>query len=177
MLTLSHGNVDVERSLTVNKQATGTNPTLLIPESLNGIRQVKDAVAAEDGKIHIMDFHKKLMSCTRIIINERYRQRLDKRKKQEEARKNEKFRGWGKAKNQKQRVEEKAFQEKKRKLRQTEEDLQKEQEEHQFKLKAAEALLSEAKQRLADAIKSKDFNAVPVAQGLLEIAHTKMKTA
>ena len=107
----------------------------------------------------------------------RYRQRLDKRKKQEEARKNEKFRGWGKAKNQKQRVEEKAFQEKKRKLRQTEKDLQKEQEEHQFKLKAAEALLSEAKQRLADAIKSKDFNAVPVAQGLLEIAHTKMKTA
>ena len=41
---------------------------------------------------------------------------------------------------------------------------------------AAEALLSEANQRLADAVKSKHFNAVPVAQGLSEIAHTKMKT-
>ena len=34
---------------------------------------------------------------------------------------------------------------------------------------AAKALLSEANQRLADVIKSKHFNAVPVAQGLSEI--------
>ena len=55
--------------------------------------------------------------------------------------------------------------------------LQKEHEEHQSKLKAAEALLSQANQRLADAVKSKDFNEVAVAQGLLEIGHKKMKTA
>ena len=47
-LSLSHGNADIERNLSVNKQTTGTNTTLLTPESLNGIRQVKDAVAAED---------------------------------------------------------------------------------------------------------------------------------
>ena len=40
----------------------------------------------------------------------------------------------------------------------------------------AEALLSEAYRRLADAVKSKHFNEVPVAQGVLEIAHTMMKT-
>ena len=46
-----------------------------------------------------------------------------------------------------------------------------------MKLEAAEVLLSESIQRLANAVKSKDFNEVAVSQGLLEIAHKKMKTA
>ena len=66
--------------VSVNKQAIRTNITLLTPESLNGIRQVKDAVVAEDGKIYIMDFHKKFMSCTRRT-NERNRQGMDETKK------------------------------------------------------------------------------------------------
>lgn len=115
-------------------------------------------------------------TSTRSLFHERYRQRLEERKKQEEAEKNEKARK-EEAKAQKQLEEEKAFQEKKRKLKQTENNLQKEHKEHQFKLKAAEALLSEANQRLADAVKSKDFNEVAVSQGLLEIVHKKMKTA
>ena len=73
---LSLGNADVKKSSSVIKQSTGTNTTRLTLESLNGIRQVKDAVTAEDGKIHIVEFHKKLMSCTRRI-NERDRQILD----------------------------------------------------------------------------------------------------
>ena len=56
--------------------------------------------------------------------------------------------------------------------RQTEKDLQK---LNQFKLKAADAL-SEANRRFADAAKSKDFDAVSVAQGLLKTTYTKMKT-
>ena len=55
MLTLSHGNADVERSLSVNKQAIGTNRTLFTHESVNGIRQVKDAVTSADVKVHAMD--------------------------------------------------------------------------------------------------------------------------
>ena len=176
VLTLSHGNADVERSLSVNKQAIGTNRTLLTHESLNGIRQVKDAVSAADGKVHAMDFSKELISCTRNA-NERYRQRLEEQKKQEEAQKNEKVRR-EEAEKQKKIAEEKAFEERKRKLKETEKELQKQHEEHQSKLKAAEALFSEANQRLADAVKSKDFkNKVVVAQGLLEIAHKEMKTA
>ena len=170
VLTLSHGNADVERSLSVNKQAIGTNRTLLTHESLNGIRQVKDAVSAADGKVHTMDFSNKLISCTRNA-NERYRQRPEKQKKQEEVQKNEKVRR-EEAEKQKKIAEEKAFEESKRKLKETEKELQKQHEEHQSKLKAAEALFSEANQRLADAVKSKDFkNKVVVAQGLLEIAH------
>ena len=114
VLTLSHGNADVERSLSVNKQAIGTNRTLLTPELLNGIRQVKDAVAAEDGKIHAMDLNKEFISCIRRA-HQRYRQRLEERKKQEEAEKNEKARK-EEAEAQKQLEEEKAFQEKKRTL-------------------------------------------------------------
>ena len=68
-----------------------------------------------------------------------------------------------KADNQKQQLQEKAFREK-RKPWQAEKDLL--LQEHQFKLKAAE---------YCKAIKSKYFNAMPVAQGLLEIAHTKTK--
>ena len=172
VLVLSHGNADVERSLSVNKEATGTNRTLLTPESLNGIIQVKDAVAAENGKIHAMDFNKEFISCIRWA-HERYRQRLEEKKKHEEVEKNEKARK-EEAEAQKQLAEEKAFKEKKRKFKQTENDLEK---EHQFKLKAAEVLLSKVNQRLANAVKSKDFNEVAVSQGLLEIAHKKMKTA
>ena len=108
MLTLSHGIAGVERSLSVNKQAIGTNRTLLTPESLNGIRQVKDRVAAEDGKIHAMDFNKEFISCIRRA-HERYRQRLEERKKQVEAEKIEKARK-EEAEVQKQLAEEKAFQ-------------------------------------------------------------------
>lgn len=80
VLTLSHGNADVEWSLSINKQAIGANRTFLTHESLNGIRQVKDAVTATDRKIHIMDFSKELISCTRKA-NDRYRQRLEEQKK------------------------------------------------------------------------------------------------
>ena len=55
---------------------------------------MKDTVAAEDEKIHVMDFHKKLTSCIRRI-NDQYKQRLDERKKREEAQKNEKAGGRG----------------------------------------------------------------------------------
>lgn len=91
VLTLSHGNADVEWSLSINKQAIGANRTLVAHESLNGIRQVKDAVTATDGKIHIMDFSKELISCSRKA-NDRYRQRLEEQRKQEEAQKNERVR-------------------------------------------------------------------------------------
>ena len=117
VLTLSHGNADVERSLSVNKQATGTNRTLLTHESLNGIRQVKDALSAADGKVHAMDFSKELISCTRNA-NERYRQRLEEQKNQEEAQKNEKVRR-EEAEKQKKIAEEKAFEERKRKLKES----------------------------------------------------------
>lgn len=138
VLTLYLGNADVEWSLSVNKQAIRTNRTLLSPESMNGIRQVKDAVAAEDETIHAMDFNKEFISCIRRA-HERYRQRLEEIKKQEEAENNEKARK-EEAESQKQLAEE--FQEKKRKIKQTENDIQKEDEERQFKLKVAEVLLS-----------------------------------
>ena len=62
-------------------------------------------------------------------------------------------------------------------ITETEADLKKEHDEHQSKLKAAEALLSETNQRLAYAVNSRDFEKVTVAQGLLEVAHKKMKVA
>ena len=118
VLTISHDNA----------VATGRNTWL---ESLNGIRQVKDTVVAEDEKIHVMDFHKKLTSCIRRI-NDQYKQRLDERKKREEAQKNEKAGGRGGGGGGDWTAEaasgEKAFQEKNGKLRQTEKNLQKKQE-------------------------------------------------
>lgn len=66
VLPLSHGNTDVERSLAVSRQVIRRNSTLelLAQESLNGIRDMKDAVTAKD-KIYTVDFNKELMSCTR----------------------------------------------------------------------------------------------------------------
>ena len=100
-----------------------------------------------------------------------------KSRKKQEAQKNERVRR-EEAEKHKKIAEEKAFEERKRKLEETEKELQKQHEENQSKLKAAEALFSEANQRLAEAVKSKDFkNKVVVAQGLLEIAHKEMKMA
>ncbi|PFX23157.1 hypothetical protein AWC38_SpisGene12315 [Stylophora pistillata] len=118
VLTLSHGDADIERSLSINKQAIGANRTLLTHESLNGIKQVKDAVTGTDGKIHVVDFSKELISCTRNA-NDRDRQRLEEQKKQEEAQKNERVRR-KEAEKHKKIAEEKAFEERKRKLKETE---------------------------------------------------------
>ena len=70
---------------------------------------MKDTVVAEDEKIHVMDFHKKLTSCIRRI-NDQYKQRLDERKKREEAQKNEKAGGrGGGTEQQKQQVAKRHF--------------------------------------------------------------------
>ena len=120
-----------------------------------------------------MNYNREVISATRRA-HARYRQRLEERQK-EEAEKADKVKK-DEAEKQKQLDAEKKFQEKKRRLKETEADL-KEHDEHQSKLKAAEALLSETNQRLAYAVNSRDFEKVTVAQGLLEVAHKKMKVA
>ena len=86
VLTLSHGSADVKRSLAVNKRAIGTNRTLLTSESPNGIRQVKDAVALEDGKIHARDFNKELFHVLDELMKDTGRDWKKERNKKKQRR-------------------------------------------------------------------------------------------
>ena len=62
-------------------------------------------------------------------------------------------------------------------LAETEQKLMKSEKHKESELQAVKILYDEAKDRLSEAIKNKNFNQAPVAQGLLEVAEKKMEHA
>ena len=56
-------------------------------------------------------------------------------------------------------------------------EIDKSEKHKERELQAAKILYDEAKDRLSEAIKNKNFNQAPVAQGLLEVAEKKMEHA
>ena len=171
MLCICHGNADVERSLSVNKRVLGSDRTLFTEESLNGLRAVKDAVASNGGRIEDMAYTRDLLAKMRTAAGCYKKRQEEKKKAQEKAEEKE---------NEETREREaqmKAYEGRKRKLKENEHDLNKQYKENQAKLKAAEELFKEANCKLADALKDKDVKTkVTVAQGL-EVAKKQMAKA
>ena len=136
------------------------------------LRSVKDAVASNGGRIEDMPYTRDLLASTRNAAS-RYKQRLEeKRKEEKKAREKEE------AEAREREAQVKAYEERKRKLKDDEHDLNKQYKENQAKLKAAEELFKEANCKLADALKDKDVKTkVTIAQGLLEVAQKQMTKA
>ena len=174
-LCLSHGNADCERSLSINKRVLGTDRTLLSEESLNGIRLIKDAVSNAGGKVEEMPFKRQLLTSVRQA-HDKYRSRLEEKKKQETAKLEEK-RQEEEVDRARKATETQALEMKKRKQKDTERSLTNKHEELQAELKTAEDLFDEANTRLAEAVKEKNLSKLPVLQSLLDIALKKMSAA
>lgn len=60
-LCLTHGNADVERSLSINKKILSSERILLSEQSLNALRLTRDAVAQYDGNVTSVPITKTMM--------------------------------------------------------------------------------------------------------------------
>ena len=177
LLSLAHGNADVERSLFANKKTVTPDRASLGDLTINGLRTVKDR-ARVCGAPHKVEITKGLLRAANEA-DKAYSKRLSDEKEElankkcsEEVEK-QRLRD---AEKEREREAEK-LEKSRANLAETEQKLMKSEKHKESELQAVKNLYDEAKDRLSEAIKNKNFNQATVAQGLLEVAEKKMEHA
>ena len=175
VLCLAHGNADVERSLSQNKNTVTSDRVKLSDESINGLRLVKDAVnVVAEGNVHLMPITPGMIRSRKFAYRTysariaAEREDLAKKKLEEEGKSKE-------IEGRRRTLEE--LEKRKTTLDSLERSTVAEQLEAQEALCASESLYSEAEKRLEKGIKSKDFSEVTIVHGLMEVAKQKMSNA
>lgn len=174
LLSLAHGNADVERSLSANKRTATPDRASLGDLTINGLRAVKDHVKnhGEPHNVPITKGHLQASREAHKAYSKRLsdeREELSRKKKLEEAEK-QRLRD---AEREREK-EAKKLEQSRRNLCVREEELEKLEELKESELQRAKTLYEEANDRLLKAIKNNNFNEVTVAQRLLEVAKKKM---
>ena len=173
LLSLAHGNADVQRSLSANKRTATPERAFLGDLTINGLRAVKDNVK-NHGEPHNVPITKGLLQASREA-HKAYSKRLSderellRKKKLEEAEK-QRLRDAGREREK----EAKKLEQSRRNSCVREKKLEQSEELKKSELQRAKTLNEEANDRLLKTIKNKNFNGVTVAQGLPEIAAKKM---
>ncbi|CAF0889999.1 unnamed protein product [Didymodactylos carnosus] len=156
LLSLSHGNADVERGVSENRNIISDDRSLLNQASINGLRTTSSAVRLYgDGQPHKMPISKLLLS---VVSNSsvNYQKYLEQQKKilHDVAQSNKN--------NEKKDIVEK------------ETDLLDVQKLLQQQFDNAQKYLHEGNERLKHAIQNRDFNEVDIAQMFIENSNTKL---
>lgn len=174
LLSLAHGNADVERSLSANKRTATPERASLGDLTINGLRAVKDHVK-NHGEPHHVPITKGLLQASREA-HKAYSKRLSdereellRKKKLKEAEK-QRLRDAGREREK----EAKKLEQSRRNSCVREKELEKSEELKKRELQRAKTLYEEANDSLLKAIKNKNFNGATVAQGLPEVAKKKM---
>lgn len=165
-LSLSHGQADNERSLSINKKLVQPERSALSDKAINGCRMTKDAVLS-CGKEHDMPVdHAMLKACRSAHSIYKQHRDAEKRNKEEEKRKK-----------CEQALEKKINQRKQRKLKQQMHDLEKEKKEIEQqwnelekKLAYNKTVTEEAHQRMDKAIEENNVCAISAAHKLAKVA-------
>jgi len=85
LLSIAHGNADVERSLSYNKKTLGTARSTMSFETLSGIRMVNDFVKSMKTDLHYLTIPRDMLqSCKLASSNYRKRMRKGRTLKQTE---------------------------------------------------------------------------------------------
>ena len=175
VLALPHGNADVERGLSDNKKMLGKDRVKLSSKSIIGNRLSKEAVKIHDPE-HMqpecVPLTKELIGYVRGS-HRVYKERLEEEKqKREEEEKNRQQKKEEPAQLEKQKQEaakeKESLNEKMKKLNDKEKNSKEE-------LHAAEKLLEEGNEKLARALRKRDFSSASVSQSLIETAQKKIK--
>ena len=170
-LCISHGNADVERSLSINKKLLTNERTLLSEESLNGLRLTRDAVGMYKGKVTDIPMTKELQSSVAKSY-QKYKDRIETEKA--EFRLTESKKQALKEQREKEQQSLKLNEERKRKLGEKEKEVKKSEQQLKDDLSKAKHVFAEANNRLSEAIKKKDFQELDIAQGLLQVAKSNL---
>ena len=165
-LTLSHGQADNERSLSINKKLLRDDRAALSYDAINGTRLTKDAVL-HSGKVQDVTIDQDMLKACRTA-HQMYRQQkeLEKQKEEEEKKRKKTLQEEQKRaeERQKQRDKEaKGLEEQQKKLEQEWTDLEK-------KLQYNKELMTESQERMEKAIKDQNSFAIETAHKLNKVA-------
>ena len=171
-LSLSHGNVDSERSLSINKNTLSKEKSSMSITALNGLSLVEDGVRNEGGLSNVAVNKGMLVSVK--SSHKAYLAHIEEVKKNEEERKR-------KSSKEKQESEGKRRKEEDLKkidgLRKSIKELDGKESKAEEMLQSACAFLEEGNERMAKGVADKNMNEIEAAQKIIELAQEKQKKA
>lgn len=174
LLSLAHGNADVERSLSLNKNTVTPERASLGNTTINGLRTVKDEVRVS-GEVHKVPITKGILDACHEA-HKAYTKRLlaEKEQMSQEKRIAEVKRQMSEEAQKEREKEAKRLEINRKNLDEKQKNLLTSEKKKGSELQAAKSLYAEAKERLSGALKAGNLNEATVAQGLLEIAEKKL---
>ena len=168
-LSLSHGNADSERSLSVNKKTLTKERSSLSITSLNGLRATQDGVKSMNGLSNIT-VTKDMLSCVKDS-HKVYMEYTETERKKELKKKP----STAEIEEMKKRQEEESR--KLEKLKSSMKDLDERESRVEQILQSASGFLEEGDKRMAKGLAEKDMDEIEAAQKIIQLAHEKQKKA
>lgn len=181
VLSLSHGNSEVERAFSISGNDVTSQRTSLSETTINAIGATMSGIRSLGNKLEAIPITKDFILLGRQA-HRRYKIRLEEEQKRMEEQR------------RKRELEEKENEEHRRnailedircqkitkkteKLKEREARLEKEEANSTQMMSTGNELLSEAAEKLKNAVKSKDSTQIAVAQAMIETAESKLKAA
>ena len=168
-LSLSHGNADNERSLSVNKKTLTKERSNLSTITLNGLRATEDSVKSLNGLSHIT-VTKDMLSCVKDS-HKAYLEHIETERKKELKKRcnNAELEETKKKKEEESRKVEK--------LKSSMKDLDARESRAEQILQSASGFLEEGDKRMGKGLAEKDMDEIEAAQKIIQLAHEKQKKA
>ena len=168
-LSIHHGNADVERSLSDNKNLVTKERTQLANETIIGLRRSKQ-YAQNAGGTHLALYLRKMINKVKDAhLNHTIRDRQRKEEKERE-------RKLIQQKKEDEARKKKEIEEKLSKHHEKEKELLNEEKKVSEEISIAHTMISEGNKRLAVARSNKDMNEIATASALIDSAQKRIDT-
>ena len=168
-LTLSHGNADSERSLSVNKKTLTKEGASLSTTTLNGLRVTEDGIKSMNGLSNISVT--KAMLCCVKYSHKAYLEHMEIERKKEVKKKSTSREGEEMKKKQEEEIR------KVEKLKSSVKELNDRELRAEQMLQSASGFLQEGDRRMAKGLAEKDMDDIEAAQKIIQLAHEKQRKA
>jgi hypothetical protein len=174
VLSLSHGQADVERDFSVSRRIVTYDRTSMKERTLNAYMNVKSALRTYDNKPHLVYISKDLLANTRCA-NQKYKAYLENERIKKEEAQRKKIEEEERLEQEQKRAEQ--VEKNRKMISEKEEKLKQLRKEEGRATASADKLLQEANDRLKKAIVTKNLTEISVAQAMIEGVSTMRKNA
>ena len=172
-LSLSHGNADNERSLSINKNTLSKETSSLSITTLNGLRAVEDGVIrVNEGGLSNVAVNKGMLVSGKSS-HKAYLAHIEEERKNEDSQKRKSSEEKQQEREAKRRKEEEL--KKIDGLRKNTKELDERESKAFEMLKSACAFLEEGSERMAKGVADKNMNEIEATQKIIELAQEKQK--
>jgi hypothetical protein len=172
-LSLSHGNVDIERRFSVSRWALTEDKTLTCDRTFNAIMLIKDALKIFGNKPELVPMTSKLIAMGQSA-HKHYTMYLEEQKRLKEEKEKQKEEEIRLATEKEEKL--KQAEESREKITEIENKISQRKRDHEASSKASNRLFVEANERLKKAVEKGDLQEVGVAQGMLKRVKTMLET-